>query len=75
VISIPAIRDRVVQGALHLIVEPILEADFSDSPFGVRPGRSAHEAIEKVQDCAAADTASSLSISRATTTTSGTTGC
>ena len=49
VISIPAIRDRVVQGALRLILEPIFEADFSDSSFGARPGRSAHEAIEKVR--------------------------
>jgi RNA-directed DNA polymerase len=49
VISIPAIRDRVAQGALRLIVEPIFEADFSDSSFGARPGRSAHEAIEKVR--------------------------
>ena len=48
VISIPAIRDRVVQGALRLILEPIFEADFSDSSYGARPGRSAHEAIEKV---------------------------
>jgi RNA-directed DNA polymerase len=49
VISIPAIRDRVVQGALRLILEPIFEADFSDSSFGARPGRSAHQAIEKVR--------------------------
>ena len=49
VISIPAIRDRVVQGALKLILEPIFEADFSDSSFGARPGRSAHEAIAKVR--------------------------
>jgi RNA-directed DNA polymerase len=49
VISIPAIRDRVVQGALRLILEPIFEADFSDSSFGARPRRSAHEAIEKVR--------------------------
>jgi RNA-directed DNA polymerase len=48
VISIPAIRDRVVQGALRLILEPIFEADFSDSSYGARPGRCAHEAIEKV---------------------------
>jgi RNA-directed DNA polymerase len=48
-ISIPAIRDRVVQGALRLILEPIFEADFSDSSYGARPGRSAHKAIEKVQ--------------------------
>jgi RNA-directed DNA polymerase len=49
VISIPAIRDRVVQGALRLILEPIFEAYFSDSSYGARPGRSAHEAIEKVR--------------------------
>jgi len=49
VISIPAIRDRVVQGALRLILEPIFEADFSDSSFGACPGRSAHEAIERVR--------------------------
>ena len=39
----------MVQGALRLILEPIFEADFSDSSFGARPGRSAHEAIEKVR--------------------------
>lgn len=44
-ISIPAIRDRVVQGAIRLILEPIFEADFSDSSYGARPGRSAHQAI------------------------------
>jgi RNA-directed DNA polymerase len=49
VISIPAIRDRVAQGALRLILEPIFEADFSDSSFGARPRRSAHQAIEKVR--------------------------
>ena len=49
VISIPAIRDRVVQGALRLILEPIFEADFSDSSYGARPGRSAHQAIERVR--------------------------
>jgi RNA-directed DNA polymerase len=49
VISIPAIRDRVVQGALCLILEPIFEADFSASSFGARPGRSAHQAIEHVR--------------------------
>ena len=49
VISIPTIRDRVVQGALRLILEPIFEADFSDSSYGARPGRSAHQAIDKVR--------------------------
>jgi RNA-directed DNA polymerase len=49
VISIPAIRDRVVQGAMKLILEPIFEADFSEHSYGTRPGRSAHEAIEQVR--------------------------
>ncbi len=48
VISIPAIRYRVVQGALRLILEPIFEADFSDSSYGARPGRSAREALETI---------------------------
>jgi len=38
-LSIPCIRDRVVQGALKLIVEPIFEADFQPGSFGYRPGR------------------------------------
>ena len=49
-LSIGAIRDRVVQGALKLIVEPIFEADFQDGSFGYRPGRSAHEAVERVAE-------------------------
>jgi RNA-directed DNA polymerase len=49
VISIPAIRDRVVQGALRMILEPIFEADFSDSSYGARPGRSAHQALGLVR--------------------------
>jgi len=50
VLSIAAIRDRVVQGALKLILEPIFEADFQDGSYGYRPGRSAHEAVERVAD-------------------------
>lgn len=49
VISIPAIRDRVVHGALRLLLEPIFEADFSRHSFGARPGRSAHDAIREVR--------------------------
>lgn len=45
VISIPTIRDRVVQGALRQVLEPIFEADFSDSSFGARPRRSAYGAL------------------------------
>src|SRR4029077_17267674 len=48
VLSIPAIRDRVVQGALKLILEPIFEADFQPGSYGYRPKRTAHEAINRV---------------------------
>jgi RNA-directed DNA polymerase len=48
VLSIPSIRDRVVQGALKLILEPIFEADFQPGSYGYRPKRTAHEAINRV---------------------------
>ena len=48
VLSIPTIRDRVVQGALKLILEPIFEADFQSGSYGYRPKRSAHEAVDRV---------------------------
>ena len=48
VLSIPAIRDRVVQGALKLILEPICEADFQSGSYGYRPKRAAQEAVLRV---------------------------
>ncbi len=48
ILSIPAIRDRVVQGALKLILEPIFEADFQSGSYGYRPKRTAHEAVARV---------------------------
>jgi RNA-directed DNA polymerase len=48
VLSIPAIRDRVVQGALKLILEPVFEADFQAGSYGYRPKRTAHEAVARV---------------------------
>jgi len=48
VLSIPTIRDRVVQGALLHILEPIFEADFQPGSFGYRPQRTAHEAVDRV---------------------------
>jgi len=48
VLSIPAIRDRVVQGVLKLILEPIFEADFQSGSYSYRPRRSAHEAVDRV---------------------------
>jgi RNA-directed DNA polymerase len=50
VLGIPAIRDRVVQGALKLILEPIFEADFQPGSFGYRPRRTAHEAVQRVAE-------------------------
>ncbi|HUJ82048.1 MAG TPA: hypothetical protein VLW83_09195 [Candidatus Acidoferrales bacterium] len=48
ILSIPSIRDRVVQGALKLILEPIFDADFQLGSYGYRPRRTAHEAINRV---------------------------
>src|ERR1017187_393408 len=48
ILSIPSIRDRVVQGALKLILEPIFEADFQPGSYGYRPKRTAHEAVDRV---------------------------
>jgi RNA-directed DNA polymerase len=48
VLGIPAIRDRVVQGALKLILEPIFEADFQEGSYGYRPKRTAHAALDRV---------------------------
>src|SRR3954453_22063940 len=50
VLSIPAIRDRVVQGALKLILEPVFEADFQPGSFGYRPKRTAHGALKRVAE-------------------------
>jgi RNA-directed DNA polymerase len=48
--TVPAIRDRVVQGALKLILEPVFEADFQPGSFGYRPKRTAHDAIKRVAE-------------------------
>jgi RNA-directed DNA polymerase len=48
-LGIPTVRDRVVQMAVLLIVEPIFEADFLDCSFGFRPGRSAHQALKQIK--------------------------
>jgi group II intron reverse transcriptase/maturase len=49
-LSIPAIRDRVVQTALKLVIEPVFEADFLPCSFGFRPGRSQHDALQVLID-------------------------
>ena len=50
VLGIPAIRDRVVQGALTHILEPIFEADFHDGSYGYRPKRTAQQAVDRVAE-------------------------
>jgi len=47
-LGIPTIRDRVVQTAAKLVLEPIFEADFEDCAYGYRPRRSAQDAVEEV---------------------------
>ena len=47
-LGIPTIRDRGVQTAAKLVLEPIFEADFEDGAYGYRPGRSAVVAIKKL---------------------------
>ena len=48
-LGIPTVRDRVVQTATMLILEPIFEADFEDCSYGFRPGRNAHQALEEIR--------------------------
>src|SRR2546425_12834383 len=48
-LGIPTVRDRVVQMATLLILEPIFVADFLDCSYGVRPGRSAQQALEEIR--------------------------
>ncbi len=48
-LGIPTVRDRVVQTATLLILEPVFEADFLDCSYGYRPGRSAHQALEEIR--------------------------
>jgi RNA-directed DNA polymerase len=47
-LGIPTIKDRVVQGAVKLILEPIFEADFHQSSYAYRPKRTAHQALDRV---------------------------
>ncbi len=49
-LGIPTVRDRVVQMAAKLVIEPIFEADFQDSSYGFRPKRSATQALEAIRE-------------------------
>lgn len=48
-LGIPTVRDRVVQTAVLLIIEPIFEADFEDNSYGFRPNKNAHQALEEIR--------------------------
>ena len=49
-LGIPTVRDRVVQAAAKLVLEPIFEADFEGCSFGFRPGRGAYDALASVDE-------------------------
>src|SRR5829696_4887367 len=49
-LSIPAVRDRVVQAAVKIVIEPVFEADFLPCSFGFRPKRSQHDALQVLID-------------------------
>lgn len=48
-LGIPTVKDRVVQTALQLLLEPIFEADFHEASYGYRPGKNAHQAMEAIR--------------------------
>ena len=48
-LGIPTLTDRMIQQALHQVLSPIFETDFSDSSYGFRPGRNAHQAVKAAQ--------------------------
>ena len=51
-LGIPIIKDRIVQMATKIVIEPVFEADFMDCSFGFRPKRSAHQALDKIYEVA-----------------------
>ena len=53
-LGIPTVKDRIVQMAVLLVLEPIFEADFLDCSFGFRPGKNAHQAIDAIRQHLAA---------------------
>jgi RNA-directed DNA polymerase len=48
-LGIPTVMDRLIQQAVHQVLSPIFEQEFSESSYGFRPGRSAHQAVKMVQ--------------------------
>jgi RNA-directed DNA polymerase len=54
-LGIPTVMDRLIQQALNQVMQPIFDPDFSESSYGFRPGRSAHQAVLRAREYAAAD--------------------
>ena len=52
-LGIPTVVDRLIQQALNQVLQPIFDPDFSESSYGFRPGRSAHQAVLKAREYAA----------------------
>jgi RNA-directed DNA polymerase len=52
-LGIPTVVDRLIQQALHQVLSPLFEPDFSESSYGFRPGRSAHQAVQQARACVA----------------------
>jgi RNA-directed DNA polymerase len=49
-LGVPTVRDRVVQAALRLVLEPIFERDFAEQSYGFRPNRGCKQALRRVED-------------------------
>ena len=49
-LGIPTVRDRVVEGSLKMVIEPIFEKEFAEHSYGFRPGRSCHDALRRVDE-------------------------
>jgi RNA-directed DNA polymerase len=49
-LGIPSVIDRLVQQAILQVLDPIFDPTFSDSSYGFRPGRSAHQALKRAQE-------------------------
>ena len=50
-LGIPTVVDRLIQQALHQVMQPLFDPEFSESSYGFRPGRSAHEAVQQARAC------------------------
>jgi group II intron reverse transcriptase/maturase len=50
-LGVPTVLDRLIQLALHQVLQPLFEPTFSDGSFGFRPGRNAHQAVRRAQAC------------------------